>query len=505
MRDVAQRLIKSPARLARMAAASLFFLLLLFAIVDYGAVGSSTRAVLAAGIYMLLAATALLAGIPAHARIAVNAAMCILLAASLVVFLQTTPLLHILPEHPAWSAIIAYAGPVEGVASLTPADDRFALLSLALPFGFFATGLVLFDTDERAMVAWKGMAIAGGVVAIWSLLQFLLFPDTLVFGEKRFYKASLTGFFVNRNTAATFFGLIVVALFALWWRGLATLDPMHLRALVAGRRLPSDVRRRMRMFALFNVLLLAAVSALMLTQSRGGVVATFFGVMFYALSAAFMSSRATQRSGFGKVAFNWQKFIAVLAVVAGISFFFLVFAARVILRAEVQGSEDGRFCVMPGIKMAIRDNFPWGSGLASFAEAYAPYHKAACSLHESFLRAHNVYAEGMLTLGIAFPLLAAAVIMGLVLIFSRGIARRRQNRFAGFAGLAGLLVVAIHSALDFSLQIPGFAVSFACFLAPLATLCLRSPGGHPRNGPPSGRRRRRTMPPDEATAIPAKV
>ncbi|TGP79516.1 O-antigen ligase domain-containing protein, partial [bacterium M00.F.Ca.ET.221.01.1.1] len=69
---------------------------------------------------------------------------------------------------------------------------------------------------------------------------------------------------------------------------------------------------------------------------------------------------------------------------------------------------------------------------------------------------------------------------GQLLIFIRGARRRKTYRYASHLGLAGLLLVALHSSLDFSLQVPGFAMAYAVFLAPIVTLCLHPPGADRR-------------------------
>jgi hypothetical protein len=44
-------------------------------------------------------------------------------------------------------------------------------------------------------------------------------------------------------------------------------------------------------------------------------------------------------------------------------------------------------------------------------------------------------------------------------------------------GLAATVLVALHAAVDFSLQIPGFAVFFAAFLSAVVTISLGRNGG----------------------------
>lgn len=457
----------------------LYWLVLLVAIVDYGAVAVTTVSILCAIIFTILPLALLLRGVPHHTRHTLVAAITLLGITGAWVLFQISPLPGGAFEHPAWSEALRQAPQTVAVLSVTPADDLAAFNALALPFGVFMAGLVLFDTDKRALSALRIMAIAGGIIALWSLLQFLLFPATLGFGEKRYYLTSLTGFFVNRNTAATFFGLIVLLLFASLWRSASALEPVRIRvAMAQNRPLPADQRKLL--IGVFAVLALLGVAlvTLMLTRSRAGTGASFAALLLLGIGLA-AGIRGNGRQGFGTARRMRRplRILATLAAVVVITIVFASLAGRALLRAEVQGTDDGRFCVMPRIVSAIGDYFPFGSGLASFRQVYAGYHDSACGISAVWYEAHNVYAEGLLTLGVAFPLLVAVITIWLATVFIRGIRNRRSLRFAGVLGLAALVLVAIHSALDFSLQIPGFSIAFAALLAPLVTISLRPAGG----------------------------
>lgn len=169
----------------------------------------------------MLVSAILLLGPPQAGAGKAIAAACLLLGGLIVQLLfQALFLPGITPSHPAWSvaAMFTQTAPTATI-SLTPADDRLGLLSAALPFGAFIAGLVIFDTNERAAKALRWFAIGGGWLALWSIMQFLFFPEMLGFIQKRFYLDSLTGLFVNRNTAATFFGLILLTLVVLLHKG----------------------------------------------------------------------------------------------------------------------------------------------------------------------------------------------------------------------------------------------------------------------------------------------
>ncbi len=462
----------------RVIATGAFWAIFLLALLNRGATEIESRIVVTLAMYLLLVPAILVFGPPRGGTGKALAAACFLLAALIIqMLLQASSLPRIASPNPAWSAATMFTqiAPAATI-SLTPADDRLGLLSAALPFGAFMAGLVIFDTDERAAKMLRWFAIGGGWLALGSIVQFLLFPEMLGFIQKRFYLGSLTGLFVNRNTAATFFGLILLALFSLFHKRLQAPDWHMVRALVANRlTVPAEQKRLIRRAAFIGVLAALCFIALMLTGSRAGIMSSFAALLFLILLTVFNSPSRTSRSAAPRRRRRGFKRRAaiILAIAVGL---FSLFANRVALRMETRLEDDMRFCYMPGISRAISDSWPWGSGLASFAETYAPYHAAQCGVNAVVTHAHNVYAEGLLTLGAAFPFYAAFFVLAQLIIFAFGMRRRKSYRYAAHLGLAGLALVALHSTLDFSLQIPGFAMAYAIFLAPVATLCLNPPG-----------------------------
>ena len=129
-----------------------FWAIFLLALLNRGATEIESRIVVTMAIYLLLAPAILLFGPPKGGAGKVLTAACLLLGALIVqVLLQASSMPGIARPNPAWSiaAMFMQNAPAATI-SLTPADDRIGLMSAALPFGVFMTGLVIFDSDERA-------------------------------------------------------------------------------------------------------------------------------------------------------------------------------------------------------------------------------------------------------------------------------------------------------------------------------------------------------------------
>lgn len=456
-----------------------YWLIILLSVVDYGGTGIKTVPILCLGIFTLLPVVLITTGIPKYSRSVIVGAAIILMALLCFITFQTSQLPGNVLAHPAWQEIVKLNPDTVPTISLTPADDMGGFLKVALCAGIFILGLILFDTDERALAALKVIGIGGGIIAIWSILQFLILPNTLVFGEKKYYLDSLTSFFINRNTAGTFLGLLLLVLFTLAWRTIETLELRNIWTRITYSTGIADHQKQQLLHTGFHIILLFAVFvALMLTRSRGATAATFTALMILAVLMV-LGAKKSSGVGFAKPTLwaHIRPFIYTGGAMLAIVTMFSAFAGRASLRIEAAGGEDGRFCVMPFIKSAVADHFPWGSGLSSFQAVYAGYHEASCGISQVWTRAHNVYMEGLLTLGMTFVILTAIFILVFMTIFIRGIVRRKNFGFAPKLGLAAIVLVAIHSAVDFSLQIPGLATSFSALLAPLVTISLRPSAG----------------------------
>ncbi|RKI36039.1 O-antigen ligase domain-containing protein, partial [Corallococcus sp. AB049A] len=127
-------------------------------------------------------------------------------AIALIVWLQVSPRVVAL-QDPSW----------RNLRELTGIDvpDRVSLTQSVpwLSFGYyllFALGLsrayLLAIDGWQAQRLLKLVAFAGVCYALHGIFSQLLLPDTLLWRPKEFYLQYATGTFVNRNTAATFWG-----------------------------------------------------------------------------------------------------------------------------------------------------------------------------------------------------------------------------------------------------------------------------------------------------------
>ncbi|PDT38337.1 1,4-beta-xylanase [Rhizobium sp. M10] len=439
-----------------------FIGLVILTLIPFGSVTPFPFAFAAIGMFVLAIISGLLFGEPRQTRSVFSITLFLLIVLTGWMFVQTIELPAHWLANPAWNAARDLAGVQYAAISVVPADTLASILWVALPFVTFLTGLVLCDTDQRARKVLASLGLAAGIIAVFALIQFSMFPRILIVIEKRAYLDSLTAVFVNRNTAATFLGLGTLLMLTLV-RDIARSYSSHP---------PGEPGRNVLLLRtwIYILLLCACFTALMLSRSRAGIFATFVAALIYFpwLVINWNSSKRYRRT-----TPTWRSILKFVSAIAFVGLSLIMFAGQAILRAQERRLEDDdRFCILPGIWRAISDHWLTGTGLGSFRTVFSAYRDPACGIFGIFDRAHNFYLEGFLGLGILFPIAAAIVFSMLARVFWRGLAQRRRGRHCVLLGVAATVLVTLHSAVDFSLQIPGFAVFFAAFLSAVVAISL---------------------------------
>ncbi|SON57976.1 Lipid A core -O-antigen ligase [Hartmannibacter diazotrophicus] len=446
---------------------------LLFVLVPFGSTAELPMSLVTVYFTVLAMAIALAFGIAKPLRVAAGLAVGLLVLLAGWAFLQTVPLPDHLLANPIWTSVKDLGVTAAPVISVAPGDTRFALLGLALPFIVFLAGLQAFPDDKSAKLLLAFLGISGGVIAVWSIGQFLLSPDMLLTEKKKYYLDSVTGVFVNRNTAATYFGICSLILFSLAWQNAQKVDWGRLSAWIGGAARASMPAFNWRMWT-YSILMLVCLLALFMTRSRAGVGSSFLTFLAMVPILAAMGFRRERKMGFGRSRRTppWQRAMRaamamVIVVIAGVAF-----SGRAAYRASIEGVDDPRFCVWPGIVHAVRNNWLTGTGLGTFQDIFPAYRDPQCGITGTFTRAHSVYLQGFLELGIVFVIAMVVGLAALVIIHVHGLKSRRSYAVFPALGFGAILLVAAHSVMDFSLQIPGFAVIFAATLAATTAISL---------------------------------
>jgi O-antigen ligase len=407
---------------------------------------------------------------PPHTRI-IAAVLGVAAALILLVALQSASFPEIVPTHPIWTE----AGPLLGLPApkMLPASSAgtpwYSLGPALLLIQAFLAAYILSIDPARADTLLKAVALSGLVYAGYALLSSLVAQPIA---------PGLVEPFVNRNTAATYYGSCAV----LW---LAILLP----GLAAGVSTQQRIRfARMPSLQLFGAgaAFLVMVIAVFLTTSRAGIALTFLAL---ALTGT-MILRRLFRKGLPFV-------LGVSVLLIGVAALLQQFGSRVALRIPGSGAlDESRWILYEASVSAILDH-PWiGTGLGTFAEVFPAYRPPDLPSRLIWEKAHSSLLELAVETGVPFTLLCVSLWLYGLFHLVRGCQNRRRGVRFPAAGLGVLVLGAGHSMADFSLQVPGYAIVFAAVLgcglaqskrpvsAPLRLPDTHAPGDR-RKAPPN--------------------
>jgi len=365
-------------------------------------------------------------------------------------------------HHPLWQSAASTLGQgSSGSVSLDADNTIFSMMRLLAYGGIFWLALQYGRDPGRARQVFFAVAMAGLVYSFYGLFIEFSGAQMILWYDKFAYKTDLTSTFVNRNSYATYAGLTLLCLSSLILNVITKLkDSGTMR---------HQLLQIMEAMTAKNCLLIVGwitvAMALISTHSRAGVMSTGLGVV--ALVMVMGLSR-------GLRARTALYLVAAVVLVGGV--FFAVGGGKLDerLAATSAGSEE-RLLVYELTMDAVKAEPFLGTGYGSFEEVFRLYRNDGVT--NFFLKAHNTYLENALELGIpaALALFGAFVAM-LVLTFG-GLRRRQHSVIYPCTGFAATVLVAAHSSVDFSLQIPAVAATYALIMG---VACAQSWSGQKR-------------------------
>ena len=379
-----------------------------------------------------------------------------LLGLGVVVILAYTLVLHeqlaerpwIASPHQLWEEAAQVLGiPIAPSVSIARNEPFFALgAPLSNMLAVICSFIVCIDrTRARQLIlviAWSGVAYA-----IYGMAAYLIDPTHLLWLEKRAYRDVLTSTFVNRNTAAVYFGSCAVLWLLIFCHELrGRLPPGK----ILWRSVPHWLLLQMpRPMVMSCSMLLVCLAAMLMTASRAGVV-----ISLMALVLAFVGFFYRDLPRRGGVA-------AALAIGGLIALLVLqILGGNVSGRFDVQGlSDEGRLETYRSTLRMIADH-PWfGTGLGTFVWSFPAYRSANMSMWGVWDKAHSTPLELACRSWVAAGRLDRSGLADCSgCADSWGVRIRRRDLIVPVGALAVAILGLAHSLIDFSLQIPGYAI-----------------------------------------------
>jgi O-antigen ligase len=369
--------------------------------------------------------------------------------------------------------------------SLDPYATRLVLVQVAALLVYFVATLIFTDTPRRLRAIVRTITIFGFLLAMFGLTQSFTSDGTRVYWFRQLTQSTAFGPFINRHHFAAYMELAI--------------------ALPLGLLFSGAVENYKRPLYAFAAMMMGV--ALIMTNSRGGIISLGAEILFLAVVAgpglrqgerqprAQRVRSALLRAG---LAFGLTAVLIGGTLVLGGSGVF----TRLVGTANADDPTTGRTHFW-SVTLEVIKAYPIvGSGLGSFGVIYTRYDS-----RNGFYRleqAHNDYLQTLADGGILGGILGLAF---LIILFGKGFARRETDdkfrRGVATGALAGCFAVLIHSFFDFTLHTTSNALLFLV-LAALATLDSRVDQGSGRRVH-HRRRRSRSTELDSGTAEPAAL
>ncbi len=365
---------------------------------------------------------------------------------------------------PIWeAAAAALREPVEATLSVAPGLAHCNLgLELMMLLAFLAAFLVATDRSQ-ARLLFLVAAYAGAAYALYGILAHTVAPNSLLWAEKHYYRSSLTATFVNRNTAATYFGSCSI----LWL--ILVIAELDRRLPAPGGSFANSLSVLLKTSQTALVVRLSAFllcfAATLMTTSRAGCL-----IAILALGFAFLLYGRPRLKG--RLGGRWS--IAALVLVGLV--LMELWSGGVGLRLSQNLLRLDQRWESYDATLAIIGEHVWlGSGLGTYAGVFPAYRPAGFMPGIIWDIAHSTPLELAAELGVPFALAVVLVSLFLMILLVRGALAGGGGAAYCAAGAAVALLGAGHSAVDFSLQIPGYAVVFTMIVAcGLAQSAVRS-------------------------------
>jgi O-antigen ligase len=376
-----------------------------------------------------------------------------------VVALQLVPLpgaVHAVvasASHEVWAPASAAAQAVIGTGphpiSVHPEATLRSLLFTTGVGGLALLAAPALARGPNALRAAWTVTIAGTATAVYGILAKARYGD-LLYGTIPVPTVSPFGPFVSKNHFAAFVGM-------------AALLAAGLAAALAGRA------RGAQGHAPAAALAMAATAAMALgvlvSLSRGGALSLVCGALAFAALRAWRHGRA------GRLR-RWLPSLALALVVSGLVVFALPREGHQRLRSLAGWSVRSQIW-RDTVHMAAAS--PWiGHGLGGYADAHTRF-KQGHGDHR-VEHAENDYLEMLAEVGLAGAVFTVAAVLALGAPYAaRGAAAAPGALVAG-AG-AGLVLILVHSGVDFNLRIPSNALMAALLASFVASGAPRRKAG----------------------------
>lgn len=353
--------------------------------------------------------------------------------------------------HPFWQlADEQLPGSINAHISLAPQQTGTALMRLSSYLLVFFISLQFNRDSENASLTFKSIAYAGLIFAVYGLVMNLGQYNMVLWFDKWTYRESVTSTFINRNSYATYAGLTLLSSFPQLFENIHSSFHYGVRNHYGRQFFLENILVR----SWFPLLLIVIVTtALFLSLSRGGFLSTSLAVSLFFI--ILLLSRKIK---------NNAAIMLLITVICAVSLGVLAQSGGQLIERlnDISTENQDRWLVYDILVKANSENRWLGVGYGSFESSFKLYRDETIAPY--YDKAHNTYLENIFELGF---LQASALFMAIflaALTCLRGVWMRRQHWLYPAVGFSASILVGAHSLVDFSLQIPAVAFTYALIM-----------------------------------------
>lgn len=317
----------------------------------------------------------------------------------------------------------------------------------------FLLSTLLLRTKQRIRIVCYTLVISGLFQAVFGSMMTLTGIEYSFFIPKEAYLDKATGTFINRNHLAGYLVLtlsIGIGLMISTLNGQSAANWRDMTRRLLTTLLGSKARLR--------IILIMMVAGLVLTHSRMGNTAFFASLAIAGVIALILSKRSTKST-----IVLISSLIVIDIFVVG-TFFGVEKVAQRLQTTSEQGEtrDEVNSYTIDAIAIAPLEGYGAGTFYTLF-----PEHREEDAGRGFYDHTHNDYLEFASDYGLV---VTSALILAVLLCFISAIRAQMKRKDTLMRGIAfsctmAVIALAIHSTVDFNLQIPANAATFMVILA----------------------------------------
>ncbi|MBU2964358.1 O-antigen ligase family protein [Amphritea atlantica] len=340
--------------------------------------------------------------------------------------------------------------------SISSIDADKTLQEGLLGFSFiliFCLTLLLANSTKRIKILAYTLILSGLFQAVYGSMMTLTGTEYSFFIPKEYYKNLATGTFINRNHLAGYLVLTLSVGIGIMVSTLTTQSTQSWR-----ERFRLIITTLLGPKARLRIMLIIMVAGLVMTHSRMGNSSFFISLAITGIIALILSKHSTRST-----MILISSLIVIDIFVMGTFFGVEKVADRLQNTSEEHETRDevNRYTLD-----AIQDNLLTGSGAGTYYTNFPKYRQYDVG-KRFYDHAHNDYFEFASEYGVVVTACLLLAVLLVLLSTLKALRKRKKPLMRGiaFSATMAIIALAIHSTVDFNLQIPSNAATFMVILA----------------------------------------